>query len=230
MDRDRMERDSMALLRRSKWNGMVYHAAPLHYLPNILAAGALLSARDSAAYGIAPRSTAIRRDRMLDVDRYVHFAFELLTPLLLDKLSKQLPHIVLCFDAIGLSADRPCALQRFNTKAWRSRAAFSTMTEPCDVAWLLRRNFDYGRCKSMEMLAEGDAPLAHLVQITAFSQSDARISQRLCSVLAPHLGVPVTWARGSIAYGDHDYRELRDYIENCINAGSVLRPPRLRFD
>src|SRR5579883_1492189 len=114
----------------------LYHITPLHYLPSILSARALYAKSVLAATGIAPRATAKRRDRMLALSDYVHFAFTLKTPILTDKLKKGYPHAVLIFDGYTLAQMPGHALLPYNTKAWRTRAAYTLVTEDDEKARL----------------------------------------------------------------------------------------------
>ncbi len=66
-------------------------STPLHYLPHILQSGALYAKSVLAAQGIAPRATAVRRDRMLGLADWVHLSLRPDTPLAAGQTGQRLP-------------------------------------------------------------------------------------------------------------------------------------------
>ena len=211
----------------------VYHAAPLHYLPSILASGKLVSAQDGQALGILPRLSAKRRDRMLGVDKYVHLAFDLMTPLLCDKLAQGMPHVALAFDAGRVYAGQPddtCALLPCNTKAFRSRAACAPEHGVSEMATLLKSREQFGRHPSLEFLVRGALPLDALIEITAFGERDAALARALLHALQPEMAALLI-ERYAPGYAEVGIGQTQDYCHACIAAGAaLLPPPKIEFD
>ncbi len=211
----------------------IYHAAPLHYLPSIAASERLVSAREGQASGILPRSSAKRRDRMLGVDEFVHLAFDLMTPLLCDKLAQGMPHIVLAFDAGRVYAgqmDGSCALLPCNTKAYRSRAACAPEHGVGEMAALLKARDQFGRHPSLEFLVRGALPLDALVEITAFGERDTALARALLHALKPDLATLVV-ERFASGYAEAAIDTTQEYCHACIAAGQALMPPpKIEFD
>ena len=211
----------------------IYHAAPLHYLPSIIMSGRLVSARGGQALGILPRSSAKRRDRMLGVDEYVHLAFDLMTPLLCDKLAQGMPHVALAFDAGRVYADQPdgsCALLPCNTKAFRSRAACAPEHGISEMAALLKSRDEFGRHPGLEFLARGALPLDALVEVTAFSERDAALARALLHALKPELAALLV-ERFAPGYAEAAIDATQEYCHACIAAGTALMPPpKIEFD
>ncbi len=205
----------------------IYHAAPLHYLPSILSAWTLMAASISGAFGIVPRKTAFRRDRMLGVNGYVHLAFDLLTPLVRDKLSRGMPHVVLEFDAelVARNNLNSCALLPCNTKAWRSKAACQPVFDYDEMCALIKRRDEFGRLPSLEFLVKDSLDLSALKTIRVSSDRDAEIASLLIAkfqIRSASVNIIATNANiESKTYRDLD---TYSYLDRLISAGDCALP------
>jgi hypothetical protein len=216
-----------ALLRGRK----LYHAAPLHYLPSIIAGGHLLAASAGQAQGISPRRSAFRRDRMLRVDKFVHLAFDVVTPLVRDKLQQGMPHCVLEFDAAEVLASngRACALLPFNTKSWRSRASLQPVDAPEEMADILRKRDEFGRFASLELLVKSQLNLDALTAVVVFDPRDDMLVRSVASRFFPDILKSIRLV-GCKGYEIVPVPETEAYFSECMDAGKVLAPPRIEFD
>lgn len=212
----------------------LFHAAPLHYLPNIVQDGALYAQSVLAARDISPRATAQRRDRMLGLHDYVHLSFMAQTPLLADKMQKGFPHALLIFPAHPLLDLPQTALLPYNAKSWRTRAALTPVTDPAEQAALLRTHAATGRFPSLEALVKYGLSLTELSSIAFRDRREHDLIATTFTALAlpapaplrvapelfpPHPNsVPTTW------------EPLTAYCAACQTAGVVLPPPHLPFD
>jgi len=209
-----------------------YHATPLHYLPSILADQALYAKDVLAVRGIAPRQTAARRDRMLNLGCYVHFSLRRETPLLMDKLRKGYSHAVLVFDAAALANIPGACLLSGNTKAWRSRSALQPQN--CDdsdgLAALLAREAQ-GRLGSLEILIKYAVGLDNLLRVWLFSEEELALIDSLVQVLGMECPAPLVYRPiAGIAQHPESVGRIAEYFDACAAARAVLRPPCLRFD
>ncbi|MDR3710764.1 MAG: hypothetical protein P4L33_20895 [Capsulimonadaceae bacterium] len=205
-----------------------YHATPLHYLPSILADGALYAKDVMISRGILPRSSAVRRDRMLGLGCYIHFALRLESPLLLDKLRKGYPHVVLEFDAASLVRLAGSGSIATNTKAWRSKSCFD-VSPVCETGDL--KPLAHGRLPSRELLVKYAADLDGLKKIVFTSPEERALVDELMRSLgvAIHLPCP-TRAYAGIAYRPLYMDQVTNYFRACAAAGVVLKPPDIPFD
>ena len=96
---------------------LLYHTAPLHYLPHILESGALYAKSILAGQGIKPRRSAVRRDTMLKLTDWVHLSTRPATPLLKDKLVRGYPHVLFEFDREAVLALPEVALLPYTSTA-----------------------------------------------------------------------------------------------------------------
>lgn len=212
----------------------VYHATPLHYLPHILQSGALYAKSILASRGIAPRSTAARRDRMLGLADWVHLSLRSDTPLLHDKLAKGYPHALLVFDRAAVLALPEVALLPYNTKAWRTRAACQPVTDALERANLLRRHADTGRFPSLEVLAHYGLDLTHLAQIAFVTDEERLWITDLLPGLAITSPAPLVTAPNLFPrVGDYlptTGSAITAYFDACRAAGTLLPPPPIPFD
>jgi hypothetical protein len=210
----------------------LYHITPLHYLPTILQDGALYAKSVLAARGIAPRETASRRDKMLALADYVHFAFEIRTPILADKLNKGYPHAILVFDAISLVEMPGHALLPFNTKAWRSRSAYAPVTENWEKGRLLHRHDTFRELKSLEFLVKYGVGLEALTSVAFVTQHEQDLVQGLCDVLSIVVQAK-KYADNTMAppeYSPITGDAIEEYFAACRSAGELLKPPAIPFD
>ncbi|MDQ2799302.1 MAG: DUF4433 domain-containing protein [Armatimonadota bacterium] len=212
----------------------VYHATPLHYLPHILQSGALYAKSILAARGIAPRPTAVRRDRMLGLADWVHLSLRPDTPLLHDKLAKGYPHALLVFDREAILALPEVALLPYNTKAWRTRAACQPVTDASERADLLRRHADTGRFPSLEVLVHYGLDLTRLTQIAFVTEEERLWITDLLPVLAitspaPFVTTPDLFPRTD-DYFSTTGSAITAYFDTCREAGTLLKPPSIPFD
>ena len=209
----------------------IHHAAPLQYLPSILVSGELIAGSIGAKLGIAPRASAVRRDRMLGVDRYVHLSFDKNTPLLRDKLAKGMPHVVLTFDAGAayLSEPERCALLPFNTKSWRSRSALQAVADPVEMVFHLRRRAEFGRFPSLEFLVEERLSLAHSTCLTVFDRRDLDMVWQIVESLRPQMS---PWIRMEVStsYRVEPAQETYDFLAHCLQRGASIPLPAVDFD
>lgn len=210
----------------------LYHAAPLHYLPHILQSGALYPQSVLAARGILPRRTAARRDRMLGLQDWVHLSLSADTPLLRDKLAKGYPHALLVFGRAAVLRLPHVALLPFNTKAWRTRAACQPVTDPAEMADLLRRRAETGRFPSLAVLVRYGLGFEALTQIAFPDAASCEAVSALVSTLALPIPAPLTLAPALFpALPPPPLSEaLQDYFAACHAAGTLLPPPDLPFD
>ena len=212
----------------------LYHAAPLHYLPRILRDGALYAQSVLAPQGIVPRATATRRDRMLGLADYVHLSLTPQTPLLADKLRRGYPHALLVFDADAVQALPETALLPYNSKAWRSRAAFAPVTGPDERAALLRRHVETGRSPSLEVLVKYGLALAHAREIAFLTHEEHRLIGDLAATLTLPVPAPLTLNPALFprchAYAPQTLAAIADYGVRCAEARTLLPPPPLPFD
>jgi len=198
-------------------------------LPRILDDGALYPKSVLHERGIAPRSTAQARDRSLGLENYVHLAMKMHTPLLQDKLTKGFAHAVLVMDGNGVFSVPGVGLLAQNTKAWRERAAYDPLTEPGEMAAILKQ-WHYGRRRGLEVLVPYGLSLQHLVEIAFFDQEHKNIVSRYISTVHSSENWKLTVEPGAAADEAFLSTELVKYMEDCLSAGSALPPPHITFD
>lgn len=206
----------------------LYHAAPLHYLPHILESGALYPQSVLAAWGIRPRRTAARRDRMLGLADWVHLSLTAETPLLRDKLRRGYPHALLAFDREAVLGLPGVALLPGNAKAWRSRAALQPVTDAEEKAALWRRHFETGRFPSLEVLVQYGLDLALLEQIAFTNDTEREKTSDLLASL--NLTPPVPLSVRQLPSSEDDGAATWAYFADCRAAGRLLPPPDIPFD
>lgn len=192
-----------------------YHVTPLHYLPSILADGALFAKDVLASRGILPRASAARRDRMLGLGCYVHFSFTPDTPLLRDKLARGYPHVLLVFDARSLISLPGSGLLLGNTKAWKSRACFAP--SPIERPTL-----------AGELLVKYAAGLDGLRRIVFFDSAEREMAETVLEALGLRPIVPTGLRAAKRPSADPG--PTRTYFDACVWARAVLKPPRIDFD
>ena len=209
-----------------------YHATPLHYLPSILADQALYAKDVLAVRGITPRQTAVRRDRMLNLGCYVHFSLRRETPLLMDKLRKGYPHVVLVFDAAGLVNIPGACLLSGNTKAWRSKSALRPQPwADTDGANALIGREVQGRLGSLEILIKYAVDFDRLLCVLFSSEEELAMIDSLVQVLGMECPAPLVYRPiAGVAQHPESVGRIAEYLDACASARAVLRPPCLRFD
>ncbi|HEX5324472.1 MAG TPA: hypothetical protein VFW40_11845, partial [Capsulimonadaceae bacterium] len=176
--------------------------------------------------GIVPRASARRRDNMLALADYVHFAFKPLTPILADKLNKGYPHAVLVFEGGALAQLPGHALLPYNTKAWRTRAAYVPVTDNSEKARLLRRRDSFGELQSLEFLVKYGVGLEALMTILFMARGEMEGIERLCGSLP--IKVPAALQVDgdfAVAYAPSTGEKIERYFEACLKAGVLLSPP-----
>jgi hypothetical protein len=210
----------------------LYHVTPLHYLPSILAHHKLISAEQGAQFGILPRQSASRRDKMLGLNRYVHFSFDLLTPLLLNKLGKGMPHCTLEFDAEKLDRNALCerSLLPFNTKAWRSRADAAPIFKRDQMSEIIHAHDQLGRYPSLEYLVRDCVELDCLRSVITFCERDHDLVKRMMNAFAPGALERIILSPISRYRTDILASEVTEYIERCVATTLVQKLPRIPFD
>lgn len=214
-------------------SSFLYHAAPLHYLPQIVADGALYAQSVLAARDIRPRATAMRRDRMLGLTDYVHLSFAAHTPLLADKVAKGYPHVLLVFDRAPILALPETALLPFNAKAWRTRAVCQPVTDADGKAHLLHLHAETHRFPSLEALVKYGLDFSALVQIACLTEAERALLLDLFGALAlpaPPLETMPSLFPGHEAYRPTTLPSVAAYFDACRQAGAVLPPPSIPFD
>jgi hypothetical protein len=210
----------------------LYHVAPLHYLPSILAHQKLFSAEQGALLGVLPRRTASRRDKMLGLHRYVHFSFDLITPLLQNKLSQGLPHIALVFNALQLDSSIPneAGLLPFNAKAWKSRADAAPLFDRSKMASVIRAHDQFGRFPSLEYLVCESVELDCLQSIITFCQRDYELVIGVVGAFVPGMVDLVMLMSNTHYKDDTPILETLDYLDRCVTTKLVQPLPKIRFD
>lgn len=212
----------------------LYHVTPLHYLPHVLQSRALYAKSVLAAWGIAPRASAARRDRMLGLADWVHLSLAPDTPLLRDKLRLGYPHALLVFSREAVLSLPQGALLPYNTKAWRSRAACRPVTDEFEKAALLRRHADTGRFPSLEVLVQYGLDLTHLVRVAFVTDEERLLAVGLLDALALPCPAPLVTAPelfpGAESYAPTTGEQVAAYFDACRAAGLLLPPPPILFD
>lgn len=211
----------------------LYHAAPLHYLPQIIADGALYAQSVLAARHIRPRATAMRRDKMLGLTDYVHLSFAAQTPLLADKVARGYPHVLLVFERDPVLALPETALLPFNAKAWRTRADCQPVTDADGKAHLLHLHAETHRFPSLEALIKYGLDFSSLVQIACLTDAERDLLTALLQTLnltAPPRETMPSLFPGHDAYAPSTLTAIAAYFDACHQAGAVLPPPSIPFD
>ena len=212
----------------------LYHAAPLHYLPRILERGMLRCASVLAAEGVAPRSGAARRDRMLGLSDWVHLSTGARTPLLADKIRRGYPHALLVFDGPATLALPGVALLPRNTKAWRARAAFAPIADPAHRSRLMDEHLHRGRHPSMEILVQYALGLETPARIVVIDAGERDLLGEMLAVTGTastvSLSVEPELFPGAAAYSPRTLGAVAGYFDSCRAAGRVLPPPSIPFD
>jgi len=211
----------------------LYHATPLHYLPHILQSGALYAKSVTAGQGIRPRSSALRRDKMLGLTDWVHLSTRPDTPLLRDKLARGYPHALLIFDRAAVLALPEVALLPYNTKAWHSKAAYVPVTDAAEKAELLRVHDETHRYPSLEVLVHYGLDFAYLQTILFPDEEERQWIIALMAVLDCKLPAALECADDMFPpYNCSGETRLatRDYLDACREAGLLLPPPLIPFD
>lgn len=210
----------------------LYHAAPLHYLPHILQSGALYAKSVTAGQGIAPRSSAVRRDTMLGLTDWVHLSTRPDTPLLRDKLARGYPHALLVFDRAAVLALPEVALLPYNTKAWHSKAAYVPVTGDTEKTELLRVHDETHRYPSLEVLVHYGLDFAHLQQIVFADDEEREWLTILMMELGCELPAPLEANTNLFSpyHGGETRLATRNYFAACRAAGVLLLPPPIPFD
>jgi hypothetical protein len=207
----------------------IYHATPLHYLPSIFCAGALLS-QTIVGYNRGRRS-ARRRDRILAVDRYVHFSLKPITPLLMDKLEKGYPHAILKIRTTD-STFSSFSLLPCNTKSWRSKWQCQQVSDPVDMAALLRKHDETGRFRSLEVLIQEQLPLRFLESILVPTFTEVELVRRLCRNYPAFSGTTVDLMSSCCeqSYSYPNLSQIAEYYQACEQQRQCPDPPILPFD
>ena len=214
-------------------HALLFHAAPIHYVPHILRDGALYAASVLAPRGIAPRVTAARRDRALGLSDWVHLSLRPNTPLLRDKVRKGYPHVLLAFDRERVWAGANVALLPYNAKAWRTRAALSPVTEAAEKDVLLAAHAR-ARYPSLETLVKYGLGWDALHTIAFLTDNERQLTTGLLSALGMNCPAPCTtrpeWFGPVDTYRPVTGDAIRAYFDACRAAGQVLPPPAIPFD
>ena len=219
----------------------VYHTIPLHYVPALLASGALYASSvlgspsrpTGVPEGIVPRPTAARRDQSLGLTDYVHLSLTSKMPLLADKLTRGYSHALLIFDGDAVLALPEVAVLPYNTKAWRTRACYAPVADPMERQAILGRYREGKRMPSLEILVKYGLPLS-LMSTIAFV--DDRERDAVFNVSRPGLTdtYQVTVDRDLFpvddGYKPAHWESIADYFYRCRQAGLILPPPSIPFD
>ena len=218
----------------SEWPGcltgrLVYHATPLHYLPAIVANGALHAKSLLAPKGTQPRRTAFRRDLMLGLADCVHFSFDAVTPLLIDKLRRGYPHVVLGFDAVTVGGSAGATILPVNTKSWRSRSILTPIVCDREMATAVMLHIRTGKMPGIELLARYAVGIDSLKTITYASDEEFDIASAILSRAGCNtscLFLPPVIVR---EYKPCNLSAIRAYFDRIIHGSSEV-PPALPFD
>ncbi len=211
----------------------LYHATPLHYLPHILASGALYAKSVTAGQGITPRSSAVRRDKMLGLTDWVHLSTRPDTPLLRDKLARGYPHALLVFDRAAVFALPEVALLPYNTKAWHSKAAYVPITDAAEKADMLRVHDETHRYPSLEVLVHYGLDFAHLQTILFPDEEERQWIIALMAALNCKRPVALEYAADVFPpyhCGGETRLATQGHFTACRTAGLLLPPPLIPFD
>jgi hypothetical protein len=212
----------------------LYHAAPLHYVPAILASGALLPVADLIAHGILPRATAARRDRKLGLQAYAHLSPKSRTPLLADKLRKGYPHALFVFDGPGALALPGAAVVPYNPKSWRHREDFAPVSDPMERAALLFAHAS-GRYPSLEIVAPGPVPLSLALRLAFVNSEECLAVRDVIAAVGIESAVSMAVDPDLFPRPDEPYRpstldETETYFAACRAARRLLPAPKIAFD
>lgn len=212
----------------------LYHAAPLHYVPAILASGALLPVADLIARGILPRATAARRDRKLGLQAYAHLSPKSRTPLLADKLRKGYPHALFVFDGPGALALPGAAAVPYNPKSWRHREDFAPVPDPVERAALLTAHAS-GRYPSLEIVVPGPVPLSLALHLAFVAPAELQAIRDVIAAAGIESAVSMTIAPDLFPQPAEPYRpvtldEIEAYFAACRAARRLLPAPKIAFD
>ena len=211
----------------------LYHATPLHYLPHILQSGALYAKSVTAGQGIRPRSSAVRRDKMLGLADWVHLSTRSGTPLLKDKLARGYPHVLFVFDRAAVLELPEVALLPYNTKAWHSKAAYVPITDAAEKAEMLRVHDEAHRYPSLEVLVHYGLDFTHLHKIVLPDKEERQWIVGLMAALGCETPVPMEVNAGLFPpynCGGETRAATCNYLAACCKAGVLLPPPIIPFD
>ena len=211
----------------------LYHATPLHYLPHILSSGALYAKSVTVGQGITPRSSAVRRDKMLGLADWVHLSTRPDTPLLRDKLARGYPHALLVFDRAAVLSSPEVALLPYNTTAWHSKAAYVPITDAAEKTELLRRHDEKRQFPSLEVLVHYGLDFAHLQRIVFADDEEREWLAALMTKLGCELPASLEADTGLFPpyhCGGKTRLATCDYFAACRAAGLLLPPPSIPFD
>lgn len=211
----------------------LYHAAPLHYVPSILACGALAAASTLRDAGIAPRRTADRRDRKLGLQAFVHFSPRPDTPLLRHKLEKGYPHALFVFDAARVLDCPGSAVLPYNAKSWRHREDYAPIREAAAREAAIAAYLG-GRHPGLEVVVPGIAPLSWARRLAFVNDEERRMVEDVAARIGIAAGVPVV-TEPSLFPGVNEYHavtltQIDAYFTTCASRGSLAPPPRIPFD
>lgn len=213
-----------------------YHYAPLHYLPFILRAGALMSKSELRRAGFANshfRSTSSRQDEARGFADFVHLSTLAHPPILKAKLAGGFPHFEISI-ASPIIEQHGYLLCRFNiakTRYFRgalqeppeSRAngkylgsmALPVASTDDEKRGLLEEN---NRSAMIEVLVRDRIQLPAPVELTAFSRPDALAIEEI----AQSLGVAVSvFLEDSLSYTADDGKR-RAVFESITRAMTEL--------
>jgi len=211
----------------------LYHAAPLHLVPSILACGGLVPVETLKTVGMDGRKSVRRRDRKLGLQAYVHLAPKSCTPILADKLRKGYPHALFTFVAPAVLSLPGAAVIPYNPKSWRHREDFRPITSQEDRERIFAEH-TAGRYPSLEVLVPGIVPL-EMAQNLSFANDAERLA--VTAMLAA-MGIPlhpVTVTQPELfpienAYMATTMPSILEYFDACGASGSLLLPPDIPFD
>ena len=183
--------------------------------------------------GIKPRSTAMRRDKMLSLMDWVHLATRPDTPLLRDKLARGYPHALLVFDRAAVLALPHVALLPYNTKAWRSRSAYVPVIDAAEKTGMLRRHDQAQQYPSLEVLVQYGLDLTHLQKVVFADAEECGWVSGLMTALEWRSSVQLEVEAGLTplyAVGGDTRKATQDYLTVCRAIKELLPPPEIKFD
>jgi hypothetical protein len=168
---------------------------------------------------------------MLGVEKYVHFYFELLTPLLTQKLENGMPHCVLEFDGAKIYKNYPsqCALLPFNTKAWRSRADIMPESDPEQMARILVQHFNLKRYPSLEFLVRGSLSIRYLKTIIVFSEQDSEYARKLLDTMGLNDTAISRRVHTQYSFASKSCQTY-EYLDCFMQSKMVYPWPKIEFD
>ncbi len=171
---------------------------------------------------------------MLGLADWVHLSLRPDTPLLRDKLGRGYPHVLFVFRRAEVLSLPEVALLPYNTKAWRSRAVFTPVTDPLEKAALLKRRLETKRFPSLEVLVHYGLSLTLLAGVAFATDPEQAVTAETLNAISlicpsPMQTDPVLFPLPE-QYTPSTGGAVQEYFAACREARAVLPPPLIPFD